>query len=436
MKRWITITRALVLCVTTVGLLWCLAGGNAMGKTVIQFAGLTADDFQAALKLVIAQFEADNPDIEIDNMIITGNLAEKLKVMLATGTAPDVFWVSTGLFAEWGNAGFLYDMNELEKRYRTTFNLDDFWPGALQTYQYKGRLYGLPREINMAMMFYNKNIFDTNGIAYPSADPNKALEWRTTFPATARKATRDINGDGLPENFGWQMQYAWWEWLPIFWSNGAELFDNDVTKSLFNSAQGAEVLQHLVDLIHKDRVAPTAADITRLSLKAHYANLAAGQVAMVIDNSIPITFLRNQPNVDWDVAAIPGWAGKKRVNLASGGGFAMNKVAKNPDAAFRWLAYVTGPKASRIWARTSGWVPARRSAAASPDFLLPNVPPASLGLVVQDAINVRAIPSTPKWALAFNTTFQGGLGPIWSNQKPAQLVLDDLARQVDAVLNQ
>lgn len=415
---------------------WLTSGVlSAPARTVVQFAGLASSDFQDALKVVIEEFERANPDIEIDNIVVPGVLAEKLLAMLAAGTAPDVFWVSTGLFAEWGRAGFLYDMEQLARRYQTEFNLNDFWPGALETYRYSGKLYGLPREVNMAMLYYNKDLFDGAGLGYPGAQPANALEWGSTFREAARKLTRDLNGDGRSDQFGWQFRMAWWEWFPIFWSNGAELFDRGLTKSNFKSSEGAAALQYLVDLMYRYRVAPTFDDLKRLNLSNnHYQNLAAGHVAMAIDNSIPVTFLREHPNVNWDVAVIPSWAGKPRVNLASGGGFAMNAATNNPDAAFRWLAYVTGPQAARIWARTSGWVPARRSAAVSSDFLRPNVPPLSLRFVVEDAVNVRAIPSTPKWSEAVVRILLPGLNALWTNQKPAQVILEDLARQVDAVL--
>lgn len=422
-------------CVTLGGALGVAAA--APNRSVVQFAGLAANDFQDALKLVIQQFEKENPDTEIENLILPGSLADKLIAMLATGTAPDVFWVSTGLFAEWGEAGFLHRLNDLERHYHTTFDLNDFWPGSLDTYRYMGQLYGMPREINMALMYYNRDLFDEVGIAYPGADPARALSWRSSFLEAARKLTRDADGDGQPDRFGWHFRKAWWEWFPILWSNGAQLFDENVTGAAFHSPQAVEALQYLVDLMYQQRVAPTPDDVKWLGLKAdsqHYENLASGRVGMVIDNSIPMTFLRSQPEVNWDVAAIPGWTGKPRVNLASGGGFAMNAATSNPDAAFKWLAYVTGPQASRTWARTSGWVPARRTAATSPDFLRSDVPPSSLRLVVQDAVHVRPIPATPKWSEVIYRILVPGLNQLWSNQRPAKVVLDELAARVNTAL--
>jgi ABC-type glycerol-3-phosphate transport system substrate-binding protein len=69
------------------------------------------------------------------------------------------------------------------------FDLDDFYPLALDTLRQEGRLKGLPSEVDLVVIYYNKDLFDQADVSYP------ATGWtRDDFLETAIALRK-----GLPE---------------------------------------------------------------------------------------------------------------------------------------------------------------------------------------------------------------------------------------------
>jgi multiple sugar transport system substrate-binding protein len=50
------------------------------------------------------------------------------------------------------------------------YDLNDYWPGLLESAKYEGSVYGFPRDIEVNVVYYNKDMFDAAGLAYPSDD--------------------------------------------------------------------------------------------------------------------------------------------------------------------------------------------------------------------------------------------------------------------------
>lgn len=49
----------------------------------------------------------------------------------------------------------------------TDFPLDDFYPQALDVFRRQGSLWGLAAEVQMKVIYYNKDLFDAAGVEYP-----------------------------------------------------------------------------------------------------------------------------------------------------------------------------------------------------------------------------------------------------------------------------
>ncbi len=42
-----------------------------------------------------------------------------------------------------------------------------YWPEAVVGSSFNGSLYGLPRDMSNVILYYNKDMFDAAGVAYP-----------------------------------------------------------------------------------------------------------------------------------------------------------------------------------------------------------------------------------------------------------------------------
>ncbi len=68
---------------------------------------------------------------------------------------------------------------------------EDFYPETIAPFRWNGTLMCIPQNLSSLVVYYNKNLFDEAGLAYPSAD----WTWEG-FLQTALALTKDTDGDG------------------------------------------------------------------------------------------------------------------------------------------------------------------------------------------------------------------------------------------------
>lgn len=113
-----------------------------------------------------------------------------LDKQIATNQSIDVIFGSVGLVY---NSIFLnemqYDIEPLVKKYKT--DLSRFEPQALEMIRQMsgGKLYALPFDTAASVIYYNKNLFDKFGVAYPKDD----MTWDELYNMSV-KLTRNEGG--------------------------------------------------------------------------------------------------------------------------------------------------------------------------------------------------------------------------------------------------
>ncbi|MEY8356097.1 extracellular solute-binding protein [Lachnospiraceae bacterium 54-53] len=146
------------------------SGGETGGKTTITFlcSGVKAtsgEDFRAETlpRIVGEKF----PDVTLEvTMLPDDQYYTALKTKLATGEAPDLLWVQpryAGANATYSlaEAGYLEDLSQLEAVKKVGSASGDF--------AYKGKVYGMPGGIAYLGTYYNKTMFEENGLKVPES---------------------------------------------------------------------------------------------------------------------------------------------------------------------------------------------------------------------------------------------------------------------------
>ena len=101
------------------------------------------------LKELIADYQKENPDVKINFIHIPQNYFQKIHLLFASSTAPDIIFLN--------NLYLPLYISQLE-------NLDDlidkkdFYPQAVEAMSSNGKLYAIPRDISNFVFYYNKNI--------------------------------------------------------------------------------------------------------------------------------------------------------------------------------------------------------------------------------------------------------------------------------------
>jgi raffinose/stachyose/melibiose transport system substrate-binding protein len=144
------------------------ANGSGDGKT-IEFMHLwpegSSKQHHKIVSGIIKDFESEHPDVNVDMEVLSNEqYKDKLKVLSTSNELPDVGMTWAAGFMEpyvKGNKFASLD-GLLEGDLK-----DKFVSGTAEAYAVDGSTYGLPLELNIATVFYNKAIFEKHGLEAP-----------------------------------------------------------------------------------------------------------------------------------------------------------------------------------------------------------------------------------------------------------------------------
>lgn len=334
-KRRIT---QIYLSVVVASALLTLVSHAVLAKTTVVFWSNHRQEDEAAFQAVIDAFEAANPDIEINwQNQVDGQVDyySQLTVAILGGVAPDVFYVRPGQDPAIVMRGWAYDIDPFVARDAEELQIGDFIPAQVDELQWKGKWWAMPYDFSALGLYYNEDLFDAAGIAYPVP----GWTWDDVAEA-ARKLTRR-EGDVTVQ---WGMHglnaifEAWAE--GFFHSFGGELFDESYTRAAPVNPGAIATLELPVRLIHEMQVAAPFNT-------PDYGNLFfTGQAGMTIDGSWATTTHRLRNEFRFDVSALP--FGPEGLSVtATGGGWAISSTTAVPDAAWAFVKALASHDAAR-----------------------------------------------------------------------------------------
>ena len=142
--------------------------GTALAQTeVVVWVG--GEPGQATVYDTIAeQFNAENPDIKIEVVKTPSDLFNPaLLPALSSGEGPDLFMFGTGPGqpAAIIDGGLVADLTPYFNEYNWGETIPD---GVINQTSSGGKLWAVGNEVETTAMFYNKKIFDENGLSVPA----------------------------------------------------------------------------------------------------------------------------------------------------------------------------------------------------------------------------------------------------------------------------
>ena len=117
------------------------------------------------LKKLSTKFEADNPDIKLNWVVVEENiLRQRVTTDVSTGSGQfDLVFIGlyeTPIFAK---RGWLKEMSNIPADY----DIDDVFKSIRDGLSYQGKLYALPFYGESSMLMYRKDLFDEKGLKMP-----------------------------------------------------------------------------------------------------------------------------------------------------------------------------------------------------------------------------------------------------------------------------
>ena len=374
-------------------------------------------------KQIVADFEAANPTITVSVEVSDwDSYWTKLKTLLAAKTPPDMFAIDAPLYLDYQSKDVLLNLQPyLDKN---PGMLDGLFPQTLQAYQTPQGYFGLPRDFQTIVLFYNKTMFDKASLAYPTAD----WTWDDLRDA-AKKLTLDTNGDGKTDQYGFS--FDMWDMEPGYseaiWSYGGDMISADHTKTLLGDPAARTAWQLLYDMTFKDKSVPDS------NTSGQYGGdtFAAGVSAMTPMGHWAVPGYADA-NLSFDVAPMPkGPAG--RFTSVNSAGFVIAKLTKHPNEAFQFLKFVLSTAGQTRLAELGFACPVLKSIAQSDAFLKQKININQQ--VFLDALQYSRIKPVFKGYDEWSSAVGDGMAPVWRGEADLNQTLDQVIAAADDVLS-
>lgn len=380
----------------------------------------------ASHERVGAAFMEAHPEITVEYMNEPwSDYFTKMETLWASGDSaaiPDVLflWPTPKYAAQ----GVLENLDPFIES--SGYNLDDYWPALLESAKFEDSVYGFPRDISVEALYYNKDLFDAAGVAYPDDT------WTWDDLAAAAEALTIKDASGKTSQYGLGMEagkYGLW----INQNNGSLLDDmRNPSKCTLSEPAAVAGVQFFADLLNNG-YAMRDADLSQAGGDAGV--FSSGQAAMIIQNSSRVSTF-NAAAMNYDVAVVPIPEGGQRSASAGGAAWVMSAASDNKDAAWTFISWLQSTEGGeRLYTNAGEIFPALRSVAESDAFLAQENPPANRQAFLTEGENAKVgrFGYFPEWG-EVDSIIGAEVSKVWSGEAQPADVLPAACEQVDQFL--
>lgn len=329
-------------------------------KGEITFSTWGSLDERKVNEEIIAAFEAKYPGTKVNLEYIPEEYTTKIDSMFLGKMAPDVIYGHPKYFVTWASQGLLMDLTD--KFAQTPELLDDskFNTNLYEAFKYEGKNIATVNGADTMLLYYNKDLFDKAGVAYPTAD------WTWEQFIDAAKKLTIIGADGKPKQYGISINNSYLAAEAFLFANGGKLFDdmNNPKKVLINSKENIQTLKMMQDLIYTYKAAPTAADSEVLG-----GGFDTGKIAMDVEGVWSVVYRKDIKDFSWGLQELPtNDAGNKKIP-ALYAGYAIAKTTKNPELAWEFAKFMQSDEAQKMLASSGLITVINKKIAASDEVI-------------------------------------------------------------------
>lgn len=397
---------------TATGLTACGFGGSSGeasggGTTLDLLVPSYSDATQGLWNDVIAGFEDENPDIDVNLQVESwDNLESVIATKIQGGDAPDIY--NGGPFAGFAEDELLYPVEDVVSE----DTLADFQPSFLENAQVDGTAYGLPFIASARALFVNDALLEEAGAEVPTT-------WDELLES-AKKVSElggGVAGYGMPlGSEEAQAEAAVW-----LWGGGGSFGDADeITVDAPENLAGAEFIKTMID------EGATQADAGATDRSPLMDIFIQGKIGMQV--GLPPTVGQiesDNPDLEYSIHPIPTEDGSPFTLGVADHLMAFRNDGDKQEAITAFLDYFYSPEVYVPWVQAEGFLPTTLSGS---DQLADEEALAPFLEVLPDA---QFYPTTnPDWQ-ATDSAFKALFGQL-DSKKSAEDVLADIQAQVDA----
>jgi|GEM_PF-1731961 len=324
----------------------------AAGQTTVRLLTTHGATMQPFIEKSLKNFADANPDVKINHEDLTEGYYDRLNVMLASNTLPDVVNLRSFDMYDWYRQGSLHDISDYLKS-DADVKPADLVDAILKSCVFNGKYWGIPYDASVEVFFYNKDLFDKAGVEAPK----DTWTW-DDMQTAAKKLTNTADGTfgfaRLPSIADWQLE-------PWVLSAGVKMINDDRTEWTMVGSDAEKTIQMLVDMSLKNKVAPAPGGQSNVNL------FVLGKGAMYMSGQWEIPGNRDAiKKFNWDIAPFPtGPQGHK--TITHGGTYVMYAKTKVPDAAWKIQKWICAQPdwQSNVYGASGYSIPALKKVSAN-----------------------------------------------------------------------
>ena len=382
-SRW----RAIAGLAAVAAVLWWLYPSRRLddarqteGVVEIVFMG-PGGPIQGAMEDVLREFERSSENAHARDprqpvcRVISGQSAARNQVedptrflvSVAGGTPPDVIFFDRYAVAEWAARGAFEPLDEYIRRdYGSVEAMASrFYIPCWQEGSYKGKVYGIPNSVDNRALYYNKDLLKSAGLVDENGEAVPPRTWRD-LKEYAVRLTRHVRPQRSPDSgnitvVGFAPNYGN-SWLYMYgWMGGGEFMSADGTRCTLNDpgvVKGLAFMKEVYDALGGYR--------TVRAFQAGFQGneldpFIQGKVAMKIDGvwvlRVLATYGRDldfgvapNPLPDFEIERCRNEGREPLLSWSGGWAYAIPATARNKDAAWQFINFITSDRAFRILA--------------------------------------------------------------------------------------
>lgn len=389
---------------------------NKGGKTVIKMTKWGEPESEGE---VVKAFNETHDDIELVLDAVPGDgYGDRLTTSFSSGEGYDIFLSGEGDMYKWVSMGMVESLDPFIQA--DTEWKNDMTQTSTDMGKIEGTQYYFMKDYGPLCLWYNRDMFDAAGVAYPTDD----WTWDDLYAAAQKLTTK--NDKGEPETFGFQAQS--WGYAVASYLESLDLpyvsEDFSTADGYLNNPKLTEALDTYFSWAEgEDRISPNTADTDT------YGNgtsmMINGKLAMFISGMWARTGL-DEAEVNYGTALVPG----NHKNYFCAAGYAMSTNCKNKEAAWEVMKFLASQQASefRVTNTRTSVLPTSQVVM---DKLVAEFPEHLLPILKSVDYSVAPVGMRGKVGAAVNVALNDVLEKIAYKEAPTQEILDDAVKNLE-----
>lgn len=351
-----------------------LPGSRPAGEepVILEFWGLYDD--LSVWQAIFNAFKKENSNVSFNYVQMNPETYEQaLLEALASGKRPDIIMFHSSWLPKHGNK-----VSPLPQTMMSLREFGDTFPDiATVDFVAKNQIYALPVWTDVLAMVYNKDLFNTAGIAAPPKN------WDEFIKAIQKLRKLDKSGNltksgaaiGTANNVSGSADIL----SLLMLQSGAKMISDSGDSATFDSSiladgliysPGESALRFYTDFASPKSAAYTWND----KLPNSFDAFTSGQTAIIFDYAVNISHIKQKsPNLRFASAPMPQLKdAAKTINYGDFWGYSVPLASNNPEIAWKFLVFLTTRDINKYFSESVLRPASRRDVLAeeqsSPDF--------------------------------------------------------------------